>query len=104
MVESGSELNDDVSIEAEVVEEVVAVIDNKPLLDDIWQCKMIETFRELCMKKWCYMMRCRHRNESFIKGATKLTYHIGQIKGGDIKICDSTPPEYKAKYRHSIQQ
>ena len=40
----------------------------------------------------------------FIKSATKLKYHLGQHKGGDIKICDSIPQEYKARYRHSIQE
>ena len=33
-----------------------------------------------------------------------MNYHIGQIRGGNIKICDSIPPEYKARYRHAIQQ
>ena len=48
MAESGSESINDVSIEAEVgVEEVMAATDDKPLLDDIWQCERIETFHEL---------------------------------------------------------
>ena len=40
----------------------------------------------------------------FIKSARKLKYHLGQIRGGDIKICNDIRQEYKARYRHSIQE
>ena len=92
MADSGSESKNIVSIEAEVVEKVVSVTDKTPLLNDIWQCERIETFCEIRKNEWCAMMRCLHYNETFNKSATKTEYHLGQIRGRNIKICNSTPP------------
>ena len=69
---------------------------NMPLLHDIWSCDMVGTFREMRKNKWVNMMRCIHCNEKFTRSATKLKYHLGQFEGGNIKICDSIPQEYKA--------
>ena len=89
--------------DAAVAAPTAATVD-MPLVHDIWSCAMVETFREMRKNKWVNMMRCLHCNEKFTRSATKLKYHLGQNKGGDIKICDSIPPEYKARYRHSIQE
>ena len=62
---------------------IAATVD-LPLLHDIWLCDMVETFREMRKNKWVKMMRCLHCNEKFTKSATKLKYHLGQHKGGDI--------------------
>ena len=101
---SESELNSFVSDEAEVVQDVVAAPVDMPLLSDIWQCKRVETFRELRKNKWCNMRRCLHCGEKFIKSVMKLKYHLGEIRSGDIKICNDIPQEYKGRYRHLIQE
>jgi len=74
------------------------------LLPDIWLCDMVKAFFETRKDKRYNMMRCLHCGDKFIKSATKLKYHLSQIIDEDIKICDSIPQEYKARYRHAIQE
>jgi len=53
---SRGEYNDNVSIAAKVVDEVVAATVHNSLLEDIWQREMIETFHEQRKNKWYSIM------------------------------------------------